>query len=170
MLASYPEARSHLATTSNCADMVRQITDINRRVSQADPGADDGCLTVIIQTPVGEAKRRWRHELDRSADKIAANILLDDRSLTDIKRASGGAGWHRFSPTNMDMRLGMPQFVFGGIIAVPAKPPINHRRGHTWHHGKYADPHAAVARQHKAIFEHGFAAEQIARSLVDTRD
>ena len=70
----------------------------------------------------------------------------------------------------MDVRLRMPQLVLCSGIAMPTEPPIDHRRGNARHGSSHTDPHAAIAGQHKAIFQYGISPEQIAGSLIDVRE
>ena len=164
--AAHPEARAHFATPSHGADMVGKIADVDRRIAKADAGTNDGGLAIVVKAVIAETQQARRHKADRTTDQCTADIFVNQRRLPDVKRPAGRAGWRRFLPPDMDMRLRVPKLVFGGIITVPAKPPVDHGRGDTGHWRVHADPHAAVAGQHIAVLEHRRAAEQICRRVL----
>ena len=169
MLAAHPKAGSHFTATGNRADMMGQIANVNRRIAKAYARADDGRLAVIVQPGIGKAKAGGRDKANRAADQIAGDILIHKRGLPDIERAAAGVAGRRIAPPDMDMRLWVPKFILSRGIAVPAEPPINHRRGNAGHVGVHTHPHAAIFGQHKAIFQHRRIPEEILRRLINIR-
>ena len=102
-----------------------------------------------------------------ATDQVAADIFVNNGRLPNIKYTPAGPCGGRFAPADMDMCLRVPKLIFGGRIAMPAEPPIHHRRGDTGHGRAHADPHAAVLRQDPAVFQNSLCAEQVAIRLVN---
>jgi hypothetical protein len=148
---------------------VGQPSDVQRTAREPRAGADDRRLFGVGQPRIGEPQACRIDEADRALEEPAADVLVDDRGLADIAGPSLTACGRLVLPGDMHMRLRMPQLVLCRLIAVPAEPPVDHRRRDAGHVGQDGDSHAAVGRQGVAVLESLAIAHQARARLGERR-